>query len=273
MSKARNEMHYNRLYDHVLSELEFGRTENGINMLVGMLDVAELGNGAARQASAQLQQHPLYQMLIEDPLLADAELWPSNPVRRVNMLQQSGFDDGVSTTGRRLFAATSDIAFTRALRLRREHAERKLLRAWRMGQKIWLIADPGCGMMAALGTVDTGNITVSSEAAIRELPMQQSFERSTFDLVLAPHLPDLLAARAMRQLTGWLSNHLNKSGEFATSALLPGHPGAGWRRACFNWEPNCHDDGELARMSARGFSTQCYRDETGCVAWVEMRRA
>jgi hypothetical protein len=100
-----------------------------------------------------------------------------------------------------------------------------------------------------------------------------SIANSKFDLILAPHLPDKLAVRAMQQASIWLCSHLSKSGEFATSALLPGHPGTGWRRTCFSWEPKCHDAEALARIVAPGLTTHSYRDETGCIAWLEMRRA
>ncbi len=266
-------MHYSSLYDHVLSELEFGRTENGISLLVGMLDMAEMQSGAARQASAQLQGHALHRMLLEDPLLADAQKRPSNPVHRLNMLGQNNVADEVSSTGRRLFAATRAMAFTRALRHRREHAERKLFRAWRSGQKIWLIVDPGCEIMASMAALDTSNIVISDEISLRQLSASTEMPDAHFDLILAPHLPDLLTTRALRQWTARICRHLSATGEFAMSALLPRHPGAGWRRACFHWEPKCHAEQDLAHMAATGLNTHSYQDETGCIAWVEMRRA
>jgi hypothetical protein len=273
MSKARTEMHFTHLYDHVLSELEFGRTETGINLLVGMLDAAEMQSGANCPARMALHDHPLYAMLLEDPMLADALERPSNPVRRVNMLNEQRFDNRVSSTGRRLFAATSAITFARALRQRREHAERKLTKAWRAGQKIWLIADPQYDLLSSLDGFDTSNIHVTSGSEARETSTADDVAGSQFDLILAPHLPDQLAVRAMQQASAWLCSHLSEGGEFATSALLPGHPGTGWRRACFSWEPKCHDDAALARIAAPGLTTHSYRDETGCIAWLEMRRS
>ncbi len=266
-------MHFTHLYDHVLAELEFGRTETGINLLVGMLDAAEMQSVANGSARNELRDHPLQAMLLEDPMLADAFARPSNPVHRVNMLHENGFDNDVSSTGRRLFAATSEIAFARALRRRREHAERKLGRAWRAGQKIWLIADPQYDLASSLNGFDTSNIHVSSENEARKTSTPDAVAGSKFDLILAPHLPDQLTAPAMQQASAWLCSQLSDSGEFTTSVLLPGHPGTGWRRACFRWEPKCHDDGALARMTAPGLTTHSYCDETGCIAWLEMRRA
>jgi hypothetical protein len=265
-------MQFTNLYDHILSELEFGRTEPGINLLVGMLDAAELHRSAKGNARNALAEHPLHAMLLEDPMLADAAQTPGNPVRRVNMLNTHGFDNTISSTGRRLFAATSDIAFTRALRQRHEHAERKLVGAWRKGQKIWLIIDPQFDLTSSLSGFDTSNIKISSHADIRENAVIDAVSGEQFDLILAPHLPDQLSVRAMLQFIGALGNRISAAGEFATSALLTGHPGTGWRRACFSWEPRCHTEAALARMTANGLTNQSYRDETGCVAWVEMRR-
>jgi hypothetical protein len=271
MSTARTKMHFTHLYDHVLSELEFGRTETGINLLVGMLDAAEMQNAANCSARNALHDHPLHAMLLEDPMFADALQRPSNPVHRVNMLNQPGVDDRLSSTGRRIFAATSEIAFTRALRHRREHAQRKLCKAWRAGEKIWLIADPRYDLLSSLDGFDVSNILVSSENEARESSAPDAVAGSKFDLILAPHLPDQLGGRAMQQASIWLCRHLSSTGEFATSALLPGHPGTGWRRACFSWEPKCHDDRALARMAAPGLTKHSYRDETGCIAWLEIR--
>jgi hypothetical protein len=272
MSKARTKMHFTKLYDHVLSELEFGRTETGINLLVGMLDAAEMQSAADGSARNELRDHPLNAMLSEDPILADAVEWPGYPVRRVNMLNEHGFDNNISSTGRRLFAATSATAFARALRQRRIHAEHKLGRAWRAGQKIWLIADPQYDLMSSLNGFDTSNIHVSSEHEVHQTSWRNAVTVSSFDLILAPHLPDQLTAPAMKKTSALLGRHLSESGEFVTSALLLGHPGTGWRRACFCWEPKCHDDAALACMSARGLTTSSYYDETGCIAWLEMRR-
>jgi hypothetical protein len=266
-------MYYSRLYDHVLSELEFGRTEMGINLLIGMLDVAELQTHRRGQALDELRDHPLHAMLLEDPLCADSRALPEDAVRRVNMLNQPGVCDAVSSTGRRLFAATSETTFARALRQRRREAERKLHRAWRMGQNIWLITDPNCDLIGSLGGVDTSNIQVCSEKALRSLPEQGDCSEPTFDLILAPNLPDLLSNLGLRDAVARLSQQLSAQGVLATSVLMPGHPGTGWRRACFNWEPNCHDGDGLAGLTEAGFTTHSYRDETDCIAWMEIRRA
>lgn len=268
MSKVGNKMQFTRLYDHVLSELEFGRTEIGINLLVGMLDGAELRISGTEQARDELREHPLNVMLLEDPLNQ-----PSDLIHRVNMLNQQGCGAAVSSTGRRLFAVTSEITFARALRQRAKEAERKLKRALRLGQKIWLIVDPQSPLTASLGSVDPANIRVSSEYEIRLISADHCLAQDGFDLILAPNLPDFLSGRGVRQLTSWLGAQLSEHGVLVTSAVMPGHPGTGWRRACFNWEPNCHDDAAIAKRSAPGFTTHSHRDETGCIAWVETRRA
>jgi hypothetical protein len=265
-------MQFNHLYDHVLSELEFGRTENGINLLVGMLDAAEMAGSENGAAHSALQAHPLHAMLMEDPLCADAQRRPDNSIHRVNMLNSRSFDVQVSSTGHRLFAATSKIAFARALCSRREHAERKLNSAWRIGQKIWLITDPQQGLLSSLHGAETSNIIVSTEYEFERAIKEGNITDAQFDLILAPHLPDRFSASAMRKIIILLKGQLSQSGQLAMSALQPSHPGTGWRRACFGWEPMCHDGEALAGMAAPGFVGNTYRDETGCIAWVEMRR-
>lgn len=268
MSKARTEMHFTHLYDHVLSELEFGRTETAINLLVGMLDAAEMRTTSRFTASSELRDHSLHAMLLEDPISADALERSANAIHRVNMFNEHSFADITSSTGRRLFAATSATAFARALRHRREHAERKLKQAWRAGEKIWLVADPHYDLLRTLNGFDTSNILVSSENGVLDADTG-----SKFDAILAPHLPDQLAMAALQKASVRLCSHLSDCGAFVTSALLPGHPGTGWRRACFRWEPKCHDDTALAQIANPGFVSHTYRDETGCIAWLEVRRS
>lgn len=265
-------MQFHQMYDHVLAELEFGRIEAGINLLVGILDAAESAESETSHAHAALQAHPLNAMLLEDPLCADAQLRPDNAAHRVNMLRSGSFGIQVSSTGHRLFAASRNIAFARALSSRHEHAKQKLCRAWQQGLNIWLIADAQHNLLESLRNMDTSNICISSENDLIGAAGKDDISEQKFDLIFAPHLPDKLSAPRLKDIIQKLKIQLTQSGVLAMSSLLPGHPGTGWRRACFGWDPACHDDEELAAMATSGFISNRYHDDTGCVAWVELRK-
>ncbi len=113
-----------KFYDSVFSEIEFGRVEQGINLLVGMLDAVAMQSGSLVQARADLDQHVLHQMLLEDPLYRHAIDHPNDPEGLTDILVNQGGERQLSSTGKKLFAVTSTLPIARALIQRRERGER-----------------------------------------------------------------------------------------------------------------------------------------------------
>jgi hypothetical protein len=259
MFKAGGNMRFNHLYDHVLSELELGRTETAVNMLVGILDTAALLDNGALQARGELLDHPLLGMLQEDPLFGLA----TGP-------QSSAFalyaDVNLSSTGRMLSAATRETALARALRDRVHYAEAKLHRSWRAGKQILLVAGEHFGLMHSLKGFDSSNVRMRDAGELDE-------EKLKYQLILAPFLPDDLTAPELAEFLRKASALLTGDGEIIFSALLPDHPGSGWRSICMGWNAQCHDDRALLAAVPTGFQAHIYHDERECVAWIEMRTA
>ena len=257
-------MLYTRFYDQVLTEISAGKVNDGINLLVGMLDTVDIGPGSLAQAKRELSGHSLSRMLLEDPSVADAEARPNDTAARIGMIGRAAAGGDVSSTGRRLFEATSELTFARALRQRRESFEQRFTRAWQMGQKICVLTNDGDNAIFSKATVI--NIADAEHSLCAA-----AGDAQRFDLILAPDLLDCTVEPALSNILKIASASLNINGSIIVAALLPHHLGAGWRSACLNWNPHCHDEAPLARIAANaGLKSRTYRDETDCIIWAEL---
>ena len=264
-------MLYTRFYDQVLTEISAGKVNDGINLLVGMLDTVDIGPGSLAQAKRELSGHSLARMLLEDPSVADAEARPNDTTVRIGMIGRATTGSNISSTGRRLFEVTSDLTFARALRQRRESFEQRFTRAWQLGQKICVLISGGADAASQLSNADFSKATViDADDAERGLRLAAD-EAQRFDLILAPDLFDRTVEPELSNILKLSASCLGANGSIIVAALLPHHLGAGWRSACLNWNPHCHDEAALARIAATaGLKLRAYRDETDCIIWGEL---
>ena len=264
-------MLYTRFYDQVLTEISAGKVNDGINLLVGMLDTVDIGPGSLAQAKRELSGHSLARMLLEDPSVADAKARPNDTAARIGMIGRAAPGSDISSTGRRLFEVTSELTFARALRQRRESFETRFTRAWQLGQKICVLISGGADAASQLSNADFSKATViDADDAERGLRLAAD-DAQRFDLILAPDLFDRTVEPALSQILKLAGASLNANGSIIVAALLPHHLGAGWRSACLNWNPHCHDEAALARIaSTAGLTARAYRDETDCIIWGEL---
>ncbi len=283
-------MTHSRFYDSILTELQAGNVQDGVTLLVGMLD-SERGEAfAADSASVELKAHDLWQLLQHEPLCAQAATDPNDSHALGDILCHGASPSATSSTGQRLFAVTRELTFSRAFRERRRQASEILIRAWQAGQRICL---PGCsdfGALAALAGHDLSNVTVAdvnsdclarlksqfglsiqivNEEALSFLERASS-EGKRFDLICATELLDELESAGLAAALPVMAGALSPSGKILTASLLPGHLGSGWRRTCLGWNLHCHDELAIERYSnAAGLTVRTYRDATDCVVWAE----
>jgi hypothetical protein len=244
MKNKGTKMLYTRFYDQVLTELSAGKVSAGINLLVGMLDTVDIGPGSLAQAQRELSGHGLARMLLEDPTVADANARPDDTAARIGMIGEAIAAGNMSSTGRRLFEVTSELTFARALRQRREGFASRYTRALQLGQKVFVLAGEYEDSLSSAGA---------------------------FDLILAPDLFDQTVEPALSNILKSAATHLHADGSIVMAALVPHHLGAGWRSACLNWNPHCHDEDAFTRIAAAtGLSARTYRDETDCILWGEL---
>lgn len=266
-------MLYTRFYDQVLTEIAAGNVSDGINLLVGMLDTVDIGPGSLAQAKRELDGHSLSRMLLEDPSVTDAAARPGDIAMRLGMIGYAAAGNDVSSTGRRLFAVTSELTFARALRQRRESFDRKFIRAWELGQKMCVLTSGEGKADGQISGADFSKATIikidDAEGSFRLV----SENPPGFDLILAPDLFDRTTEPALSNLVKSMAACLSENGSITVAALLPHHLGAGWRSACLNWNPHCHDEAALARLAeSAGLIARTYRDETDCIIWGELGR-
>ncbi len=261
-------MLYTRFYDQVLTEIAAGKVSDGINLLVGMLDTVNIGPGSLAQAKRELHGHSLARMLLEDPSLADAEARPNAIMARIASIGRTTKGADISSTGRRLFEVTSELTVARALRQRRQSYELKFARASQLGQKICVCVSGGHKAADQLNNADFSKATVIDTDDHRWTAAKSN---PRFDLILAPDLFDRNKPSALPHILKSMATCLGKSGSIIIAALSPNHLGSGWRSACLNWDPHCHDEAALASLAAAaGLTARTYRDETDCVVWGEL---
>ncbi len=265
MTTATPTQRYARFYDQVLGEIERGNTDQGLNLLVGMLDGIHMQGCQLAPARAALAGHMLHQLLLEAPLYRPgghgfgASDTPDMPP--------------MSPTGSNLTKASNRLAIMRALRDRRHFADQWIARAWRDGLKICLVGDDGAIGDGVLHGRDQANVTKIDNQLAR-LPQHTAEPGAAFDLFCAPGLADTADAAALRQRLTALRRALAPTGTAILSALLPHHMGAGWARACLDWHPHVHAEPALLRLAAdAGFSAQFCNDESNCLVWCVLRPA
>lgn len=267
-------MIYTRFYDQVLTEIESGKVHEGINLLVGMLDTVDLQAGSLAQARRELRGHSLCQMLREDPVVAHADAQPDCHAERLRMIGRSSAGAETSSTGRRLFEVTRELTFARALRERRDSFDLKLSRAWRQGQNICLIDDNSNALLSGLDGSDESNITVVDLEEVSRTLSCDANNHLPFDLMLAPGLLDRCNPPELQNILELMRATLSNQGSIILAGLTPQHLGAGWRSACLNWNPQCYNELDLARIALdAGLVARMYRDETDCIVWAELRNA
>jgi hypothetical protein len=267
-------MIYDRFYNQVLTEIEAGHVQDGIHLLVGMLDAVNVRAEALAEARDALRAHDLSRMLAQDPLFGNADLRQDHLSDRLTLLAGKAPDAEISSTGRRLFEASSALTVSRALRLRQLRFDQKLNRAWQKGQNIGLITSIAGDALTPLAGTESANVSIiASDKALQHLS-EATAEPKRFDLILAPDLADQHDAASLTGLLTLMRRCLADHGSIVLAALVPGHLGAGWCAACLNWQPQCHDDVALRQLAeAAGLTAQIYHDETGCIVWGEMRIA
>jgi hypothetical protein len=260
-----------RFYDSVLSEIEFGKIDQGINLLVGMLDAVHMQECDLANARQELVRHVLHQMLLEEPIYAQAVNIPADYAGLVDIASRSPADERISPTGRRLFKATSNLPLIRALSQRQTSVNLRLERAWKDGLRICLLGNGASGRYTAFSGRDLSNVTlIDSEA--KDWPSLLAKSGRQFDLICLAEVADSVDAAALFLVLEQLRPFVAPAGTAILSALRPGHLGSGWREACLNWQPNMHGSEALQRAATdAGFSAHIYSDESDCIIWAELR--
>ncbi len=242
MTQHNAALSYRRFYDQVLSEISAGKIEQGINVLVGMLDAAHFQGAVFDEARAALDGHLLHQLLLRDPLCAHAAACPGDSVGLAALLARPDDNMGTGSTSQKLFAVSKSQPIARALLNRKTNVARLIARAAKDGLLV-------------------GDGTEGATARGRQ-----------YDLICASGLAERFWGKPLVEALAHHRACLSDRGRIVLCAALSDHLGAGWRIACLNWTPCTHDERSLTEVAAAaGLSARTYRDEADCFVWAELR--
>jgi hypothetical protein len=279
-------MSYSQFYDQVLNELLSGTFLEGINLLVGMLDTLNHDGFAFEQAANKLKAHDLFEFLRRDPLVFTSDADKTGFTLGADLICGADLPVSTSSTGRRLFQVTSNIAFARAYRQRRLTSQDCLISSWQSGKKICVIGHGQFMALQRLAGRDLSNLTLiagTAEQAARlgdvfgsspHVPianqtafLHQSAEGGAhFDLICADDIIDGLTTEALTQFVVAAASCLSATGGLILASFARNHLGSGWRKVCLGWDLQLRNENDfLALGEVAGLTPRLCRDATNSV--------
>jgi hypothetical protein len=286
-------MTYSLFYNQVLSELMSGTFQDGVNLLVGMLDNVSHDSATKRSAAAALREHDLDAFLSEHPFYKAQDNTKGRTASLANLFCGDDLDTNVSTTGRRLFEATNQLTFARAVRDRRKCTTKSLTRAWQSGQKICVMGEGQWRALDALAGQDVSNVTLIEQdsdtlSAVRakfgvslklfdgeivEWADETSHNANSVDLICASDFPDHTAQAELASVVILLQGCLSEHGKIQFAGFAPGHLGSGWREIGLRWDMHCYDEGQWQALGDQaGLHVRACRDVSNSVVWGEFTK-
>jgi hypothetical protein len=279
-------MSYSQFYDQVLNELLSGTFLEGLNLLVGMLDTLDQGGPEFEQAANTLKSHDLFEFLKRDPLVMANDAEEADFTIGADLICGADLPVSTSSTGRRLFQVTSNIAFARAYRQRRKTTQDRLISAWQAGQNICVIGHGQFMALQSLAGRELSNVTLISKSdqqadwlgsvfgsspriclADPTAFLQKSGQGDArFDLICADDVTDGLTTETLTQLAIAASSCLAPEGRLILAGFAPNHLGSGWRKICLGWDIFCHNENDFHKLGeAAGLTSRLCRDATNSV--------
>ena len=283
-----------RFFDQILEMIERGNTAQAMMLLTGKLYNAVEDSKSWPQTRADLRQHTLYNVLLEDPFTGHSARRPRGypgDAALIDIIYDKTSPEPMTRRGREVFNVSVAFQPSEAVRLRRAYAETLVTKAWAEGKRILVLA---CGHFRegdALIGKDITNITLvdqdeESLAVIRRNHgdgadlqaanvvryLRAAVARGDqFDLIYTLGLTDYLEDRTMDLLHRLAKASLAPNGVFLLANFLPGHLSVGWMDAVMDWQLIYRDEAELTAFAdAIGLAARTWRDETDSIVFCEM---
>lgn len=252
-------MGYNHFYDQILEQIEAGHVHDGVMQLAGMLDALARDGERFEGVKAEFHQHLLFELLMQHPTSGFAAGHPRK-LALFDLIAAETAPEGTSSTGKRLFAVTSQMGFARAIRDQEQRLRQTLIRAWQQGKQIALLGESSLLATVDLSDRDVSNIECSSAAV---------FFASThrnFDLIIIADIAEVFDEDCLGSFFARVPVLMTEQSSLQMASLSPGHSGAGWLDACLGVRPTTMGDAGLNQCAARhGLSITSYRDASGCL--------
>jgi len=283
-----------RFFDQILEMIERGNAAQAMMLLTGKLYNAVEDSESWPQTRAELRQHTLYNVLLEDPYTGRSARRPRGypgDAALIDIIYDKASPEPMTRRGREVFNVAIEFQASEGVRQRRAYAETLVTKAWAEGKRILVLA---CGHFREGDTLigkDITNITLvdqdeESLAVIRrnhgDGPDLQAanvvrYLRAAvargdqFDLIYTLGLTDYLEDRTMDLLHRLAKASLAPNGVFLLANFLPGHLSVGWMDAVMDWQLIYRDEAELTAFAdAIGLAARTWRDETDSIVFCEM---
>jgi SAM-dependent methyltransferase len=270
---------------------------------------SELDDPAWRSAVAEARGHPLALRLREDPLtdraLSRPRGYPGDAVALdfVYAGLPAATRQASTLLGRAIFAYTAGCsAAAVAMRQRRSALSRAIddTAAGVAGARVLAV---GCGhlrearLSRAVADGSLGELVAADADRESLRVVQRDFRGSkvravvanvadlawrrvplgTFDLVYTAGLYERLSNGPARALTAALLRSLRPGGRLLLSSFVEGFGAHEYMQVFMDWRLVCRDEAALLGLAgeiprAACMSARTWRDATGCLAWLEIRR-
>jgi extracellular factor (EF) 3-hydroxypalmitic acid methyl ester biosynthesis protein len=287
-------MHNSRFFDLTLLAIEAGQLQSAYPMLVGKLFADHSDPTKWLASRTALHQHPLHNLLMEDPYTARAATKPRGYAGDAELIDFA-YDrrPPADASPRAVEMFNHSIAFpvSEAVRQRRVYAEGRLTDAWATGKRVCALA---CGHLREADALIGHN--VSNIVAVDQDPLSLAVVRANhgrtikseqanvihflrnaakrgerFDLIYTLGLTDYFDARAMSLLHRLMKQCLAPDGEIMLANFLPGHLAIGWMDAVMDWHLIYRDEADMERHAAEiDMAARTFRDPTDSIVFCEM---
>jgi extracellular factor (EF) 3-hydroxypalmitic acid methyl ester biosynthesis protein len=288
-------MQNQRFFDQTLAAIEQGQLNLAYPMLVGKL-YADITTGLDWPSTRKaLHDHPLHNMLMEDPYSARAATKPrgyAGDAALIDLAYDRIVPEGTTALATEMFNHSISFPTSEGVRRRRDYAEQRLSRAWAKGKRICSLA---CGHLREADPLigeDLSNVT-----AVDQDPLSLDVVRANhggtiniveanvihylraaakageqFDLIYTLGLTDYFDERAMSLLHRLMKACLAPGGEIMLANFLPGHLAIGWMDAVMDWHLIYREEADMDRHATEiGMSARTFRDPTGSIVFCEMK--
>ena len=286
-----------RFYDQALLAINNGQLERALPMLVGKLfaDIADVDKWP--ETRAELHNHPLHAVLLEDPYVGRAATKPRGYAGDAELIDFA-YDQlppaGISQRARDLFAYSTGFQASEGVRQRRNYAEHMLGEAWASGKKICALAcghlresDPLIGKdLTNVTAVDQDPLSLAkvrethgvrinlAEANVMHYLRSTAKSQQRFDLIYTLGLTDYFDARAMSLFHKLTRACLAPGGKIVVANFLHGHFAVGWMDAVMDWRLIYRSEAEMeAHATEIGMNARTFRDSSDSVVFCEMSDA
>ncbi len=282
-------------YDQTLAMIERGETAAALPLMAGKLYADQNDQDNWYATRAELHNHPLHKVLLENPYVSRAFNKPrgyAGDAELIDLIYDQDTPTVLATRAKAMFDVSLSFQGCQGVRNRLEYAAEMLSAAQTSGQRICALA---CGHLREadhLANQDLTNIVAVDQDPLSLARVRKShgdninlveanvirYLRSAaqdgqqFDLIYTLGLTDYFDTRTMSFFHELMKACLAPGGSIMLANFAPNHLAMGWMDAVMDWHLIYRDEAELEAHAAEiGLTPRTWRDASGSIVFCEMR--